>query len=1100
MADIALRDYVKEIDGLIEHNSYDAAINHCKQILDQYPKCVDAYRLLGKALLEKEDDEAAIDIFQRVLSVDPEDFVARVGLSIVYDRRDEVDKAIWHMERAFDLAPSNEVIQSELRRLYGRRDGLEPERISLTRGALARMYARGDLYAEAITDIRRLMQEQPDQVDLQMLMTEVLWRDDQRVEAQEWAEKIVAKLPYCLNANLILGELWRVNGADGESDEPLLRAQQVDPDNAQAVRLLGTKSPLPLQTTMISHWEPPSYTQLLEAEAVSAETEEMPDWLRGLATLKEPSLIEPPESATNPPLPAGLHMPGAEAALAEIPDWLQGLSAPQAETAPGSPAVELPPSWLAQLGTSTLDSSRVEAPSPPDASVEEEVPDWIKRLGTGMLGQAAPAPEAETPPPQVSDWLKQLGTGALDQTPPSPETAMPVPSEEMPEWLRQLQTGTLDQSAAAPEAEAPAPETLDWLTQLQVNVPPLEEASTESAAPDWLSQLRETTSSIEEVEAPSIAPRKLEVDTDRATIERLVEAFEKPAGPLAAVPPEAEEAAPPIAEVSETMLSADDALAFLARLAQGKEDQLRAEAEQEGVDRMAAIMGRKVEAPKEEPALPAEAPMAEAAPSASAEMPEMMPSADDALAFFARLAQGKEDQLRTQAEQEGAERMAAIMGRKVEAPKEEPPLETAVAPSPEAVEEAAPTPPDELPDWLQALRSTPEMAAAEEATPAEVTPVEEMPDWLRAMQPTAAAEPTPVEEMPDWLRGIRPAATEPEAALEAPPIETAMAEGEEPLAYLQRVADEKAAQLSGEVPLQPEAAMRPPRAEPAPPVETAAPIEMAVPEEMPSAEDALAFLAKLSAGKEEELRQQAEAEATARMEQIVGPVKKPEAPRKPARETHPIEAAAPLVKPLIGEQPPAPVEAVVEERPVTPIEPAPMIEPVTEAAPLGWWVQSAEDENEQPLTELPLPVQMPHVQAVQPAAPRVTRERPTRERAPRARMREIKQRPTPRPTPAITSIDVDPLVTRLQSNANDHTVRLELARAWWSMDNREGALEEYARLSSAAELADEVIADVERIAEIDERAVWSRLLGDLYMKAGKLARALEMYRRALNQL
>src|SRR5512136_258745 len=180
MAEIALREYLDEIDKMIAHSSYDAAIQHCRHILAQYPKCVDVYRLLGKALLEKQDDRAAQDVFQRVLSVDPEDFVARVGLSIIHDRNDELDQAVWHMERAFDIAPSNALIQGELRRLYARRDGSPPERIPLTRGALARMYGRGDLNAEAIADLRGLLQSQPSRVDLQVQMSEVLWRDEQR--------------------------------------------------------------------------------------------------------------------------------------------------------------------------------------------------------------------------------------------------------------------------------------------------------------------------------------------------------------------------------------------------------------------------------------------------------------------------------------------------------------------------------------------------------------------------------------------------------------------------------------------------------------------------------------------------------------------------------------------------------------------------------------------------------------------------------------------------------------------------------------------------------------------------------------------------------
>ncbi len=136
------------------------------------------------------------------------------------------------------------------------------------------------------------------------------------------------------------------------------------------------------------------------------------------------------------------------------------------------------------------------------------------------------------------------------------------------------------------------------------------------------------------------------------------------------------------------MPSADDALAFLAKLAAGKEDQLRAQAQQEADVRMAEIMGRKpaeaAPAAEEKQApikmtVPAATVAAVAAglaamtttpeekpaePEAPASVPEEMPSADDALAFLSRLAAGKEDQLRAQAEQEAEARMDEIMGRK----------------------------------------------------------------------------------------------------------------------------------------------------------------------------------------------------------------------------------------------------------------------------------------------------------------------------------------------------------------------------------------------------------------------------------------------------
>ena len=125
--------------------------------------------------------------------------------------------------------PSNDVIQTELRRLYSRRDGVEPERIGLTRGALARMYAQGELYTQAIAELRALLKELPDRVDLQILLAEVLWRDEQRNDASSMAEQVLDKLPHCLTANLLLGEIWLKGGFADEGETHLRRAQSLDP-------------------------------------------------------------------------------------------------------------------------------------------------------------------------------------------------------------------------------------------------------------------------------------------------------------------------------------------------------------------------------------------------------------------------------------------------------------------------------------------------------------------------------------------------------------------------------------------------------------------------------------------------------------------------------------------------------------------------------------------------------------------------------------------------------------------------------------------------------------------------------------------------------
>ncbi len=161
MAKISLRAYNREIERLIENGQTEEAIAHCKYILRQYPKHIDTYRSLGKAYLEAKRYSEAADILQRVLSVFPDDRVSQLGMSIIREDEGNLDAAIYHMERAFEVQPSNAAIQEELRRLYGRRDGVEPSKVRLTRGALVRMYERGQLYPQAIAEAKAALAEEP---------------------------------------------------------------------------------------------------------------------------------------------------------------------------------------------------------------------------------------------------------------------------------------------------------------------------------------------------------------------------------------------------------------------------------------------------------------------------------------------------------------------------------------------------------------------------------------------------------------------------------------------------------------------------------------------------------------------------------------------------------------------------------------------------------------------------------------------------------------------------------------------------------------------------------------------------------------------------
>ena len=185
MTSILLHEYVEQVDKLIDNDRLVEAVEHCRHILHSYPRHIDTYRIMGKALLEKQEYDAATDIFLRILGADPNDFISYVGLSIIFEEASQHDQALWHLERAYEIQPYNVAIQAELRKLYAVHTKRHLGIIPLTRGALARLYMQGELYQQAIAELQQILAEEPSRMDLQVLLAEALWRDEQRIDLPE---------------------------------------------------------------------------------------------------------------------------------------------------------------------------------------------------------------------------------------------------------------------------------------------------------------------------------------------------------------------------------------------------------------------------------------------------------------------------------------------------------------------------------------------------------------------------------------------------------------------------------------------------------------------------------------------------------------------------------------------------------------------------------------------------------------------------------------------------------------------------------------------------------------------------------------------------
>ncbi len=506
MDKISLRVYNQEIEGLISGGQLEEAIAHCHHILDSYSMHIETYRLLGKAYLESRRYGDATDIFQRVLNAVPDDFVSHVGMSIIRDDENKRDEAIWHMERAFEVQPSNPAIQNELRRLYGRRDGMEPTKIRLSRDALANMYAQGDLFVQAIAELRTILADDPNRPDLQVMLARAYMRAGQKVESADVAAQLLRKYPYCMDALRVLVEVLPGTSRAENTQIYRQRLRMMDPYIAfttgsvfeadQVADGAVTLERLIYKASRQTKTEQPGWATSLGVKLEEDKRDEAQiEWLLGKRD--QPGQTQKPQGSESPTSSTGQDK--------DIPEFLRDAGWMASAPKPGEkqPAEEQSqpdesiakaemPDWLKSMVPAEL--SRSEADSQKSKSEEEDLPAWL--AGLGIATGAQEGSEAQGIAPFIED--EEFDLKLPDQVEPTAE----VISEETPEA-----------EITAPVSEEAAYFTNEDVDELSpgMGTPSIEEPSEESSKP--------------EVEIP--ATQDAEVETPN---EQIVDA-EEPAEP-----------------------------------------------------------------------------------------------------------------------------------------------------------------------------------------------------------------------------------------------------------------------------------------------------------------------------------------------------------------------------------------------------------------------------------------------------------------------------------------------------------------------------------------------------------------------------------------
>ena len=1105
MAKVSLRAYNREVEAMIDRNQLDEAIGHCRHILTSFPKHLDTYRLLGKAYLEYKRYADAVDIFSRVLAAAPNDFVSNVGMSIIRDEENKLDEAIWHMERAFETQPSNAAIQSELQRLYARRDGVQHPRIRMTRGALAHMYVQGELYPQAISEIRSVLKEDPNRTDMQVLLARAYYRSGARNDAAEVASAILRSEPYNLDANRILVEIL---GADHPESVQAYRQRvvELDPYAAQVPGSIFLSDDVPEVAVSLERldWNGQSVGLQPDWEsrpAITAEssspTDEEPDWLRS-------AFRETPSGADQTPVSPFETAPAEPLNAADdIPDFLRAAGWGQATGAfdesksvfsedeqPVSGGQDIAPGDLPDWVKAMAPEQRVE-----EAPQEADLPDWINKIDQSALPSSEESGGAfdwtrplDQPIGQATegqpDWLNQVGA-----------TEQPAAStDDRPDWLKGFETESTSADAASGD--------LDWLSQLGAESKPAE-TSTEF---DFLNQPAEKSDSV---------VRKLEED-DRNLMREL--GFEPEATPAASttdefdflneLTDETEQLAPAStlpaqpAMKDKLRMSAeeqDDSFAWLESLAakQGATEGLltkpeeRLEDEPDWVKQAKEIDTSASQAPAE--------PFSAAEPVASIEeLGRSEREQDDSFAWLESLAakQGATEGLLTTPEERREEEPEWVRQAKSLSEQSQD-VPSAQAPEVTETRAAEPEPSASLEDlgkseaeredafaWLENL------AAKQGATEGLLTKPEERkeeePEWVRQAKDVSEEQlsvPEPATSLDDtaaWLRSLdeeetvapaEPASSKDDTAVwfknleeaqrDVPPQPPQAAEPEDLPAWMQGIEDEKSSETLFNIPVPDITASAPER-------ENVEATEWMSAIEQESAMEAAATDEPAKSGEVDipswlsELDQE--------QEQAVTPsAMDADLPAWLRDETGEVVAEPTRIEPTRATDWQS-VEAIEPEPEVRPFEPVP--QPVALQAE----VQSPpemEAISDQPEVKESQPEPVSVVEIIEERIAAV--QEPV---APAAPARPPKLKGTGK-----LSMPVDPVLGQ--------------ARNELSGSNVSNALESYGRLIRKGRFLDEVIYDLRDAlyrfpVDVD---IWQSL-GDAYMRANRLQDALDAYTKA----
>lgn len=226
MTQTTLREYLRTTEDAISSGRIDEAMANCQNILTYFPEALDAQRLLGEVYLAQGNLPEAQQIFEWVLTNDPENVIVYCDRALISERSSDVDTALDCYQQAYELSRGNANIRQEFNQLSAR---VGQQEFMFSRAGLARLYMRGDLLTQAIQEWDAVLAISPERLDARLGLMETYWRDGIYDKAEAIATRLLEEIPTCLKALLFLAHMTSISNIQ-RARELLQRAESLDPE------------------------------------------------------------------------------------------------------------------------------------------------------------------------------------------------------------------------------------------------------------------------------------------------------------------------------------------------------------------------------------------------------------------------------------------------------------------------------------------------------------------------------------------------------------------------------------------------------------------------------------------------------------------------------------------------------------------------------------------------------------------------------------------------------------------------------------------------------------------------------------------------------